>query len=539
MRLDKWFISNLDDSQRRIIQSNPDESIIVQGAAGSGKTNLALHRAAQVSGSSDSYALVVYTQALKRMISYGLETLGLDKERILYFWGLQNRGFDLIGDVYCKSRVLIRPSGKYPCIVFVDKEEKHLRFMSPTPFPPCDYKVNNGDDLCDAMYYHDFSFHYTVETVINNPLFIKMDNISVVRVSTGEHLEGSFYYMRIVNFAHLYLVQGNVVRKFDNIASSGNSIDDAINNDEFSIDFADWVPIGFYNAFGRRKSRFYEVEMDEDLNLDDPDTLLVPSGVIFKKIKEPVDYLIIDEAQDFNLCDYTNSFKSLANKSLSLFGDSSQQIYKERGTTMDEISKVLDYQKMYLKYNYRLPKSIARMAQDLVDPAPDLITNNMKDGGNSDYPRYPKPVVLRYPSEEQELDAILKRITVEDMDDVAILLPTGEEVKRVHDYLASHGVQTQAFYRTDKTVPFHTINTLDFTNVDLPCLMTFYAAKGAEFENVFIPFANELNYSSNKVTPEAFYVACTRSSNRLFISYSGNQITRFMRKVNPSTVSMG
>lgn len=40
MRLGKWFISNLDDSQRKIILQSIDDDIIVQGVAGSGKTNL-------------------------------------------------------------------------------------------------------------------------------------------------------------------------------------------------------------------------------------------------------------------------------------------------------------------------------------------------------------------------------------------------------------------------------------------------------------------------------------------------------------------
>lgn len=49
MRLEKWFISNLDDSQRQIIIRDPNENLIVQGSAGSGKTNLAIHRAVQAS----------------------------------------------------------------------------------------------------------------------------------------------------------------------------------------------------------------------------------------------------------------------------------------------------------------------------------------------------------------------------------------------------------------------------------------------------------------------------------------------------------
>ena len=44
MRLEKWFISNLDDSQRKIIIQSITDDIIVQGAAGSGKTNIVLYR---------------------------------------------------------------------------------------------------------------------------------------------------------------------------------------------------------------------------------------------------------------------------------------------------------------------------------------------------------------------------------------------------------------------------------------------------------------------------------------------------------------
>ncbi len=99
MRLEKWFISKLNDSQRKIIVQSIDEDIIVQGAAGSGKTNLAIHRALQAKNKG-SYAIVIFTVALKRMIAYGMQALGLDKERIAYEWAWTHRGFDLTGDVF-------------------------------------------------------------------------------------------------------------------------------------------------------------------------------------------------------------------------------------------------------------------------------------------------------------------------------------------------------------------------------------------------------------------------------------------------------
>lgn len=102
MRLEKWFISNLDDSQRQIIVRDPNENLIVQGTAGSGKTNLAIHRAMQASAFG-TYAIFIYTIALKRMVAYGMDALGLDKERIAYDWAWSHRGFDFDGFVYWKK----------------------------------------------------------------------------------------------------------------------------------------------------------------------------------------------------------------------------------------------------------------------------------------------------------------------------------------------------------------------------------------------------------------------------------------------------
>lgn len=120
---------------------------------------------------------------------------------------------------------------------------------------------------------------------------------------------------------------------------------------------------------------------------------------------------------------------------------------------------------------------------------------------------------------------------MEDLDDVAILLPNEEDVREVNKYLNDHGIKTQVHYRTRKVVPFRTINTLDFSNNDLPCILTYYAAKGSEFDNVFVPFANE----ANGCTRNSFYVACTRSSRSLYISYAGKRIS-YLNNVSPDFV---
>ena len=428
MRLEKWFISNLDDSQRNIIVQNIDKSIAVRGAAGSGKTNLAIHRALQAKDKG-SYAIVIFTIALKRMIAYGMEALGLDKERIAYEWAWTHRGFDMTGDVYWK-----KSDGKY-----------------------------------------------------------------------------------------LYLVNDMSVRKFERCAKDSKS---------YGIDFADWVDDRFYRAFGRRTSWFHEIPCDENFDVTNTEVYeLIPSGTMFKQPEDNIDYLIVDEAQDFNISDYKQRIVPKAGVSLSLFGDSAQQM-NSQGSNIEDIATALDYDRLSLDYNYRLPKSIAKVVQQIQNTGVDLMTYNRKDGGNSDYPNYPKPVIAKYNNREAELQGILNKIQMEDLDDVAILVPTEADVMEVNKFLNEHGVQTQVHYRTRNVVPFNTINTLDFSNNDLPCILTYYAAKGSEFDNVFVPFANNANAKSRN----SFYVACTRSSRNLYISYSG-KLTSYLNNVTKEFVT--
>lgn len=434
MRLEKWFISNLDDSQRNIIVQNIDKSIAVRGAAGSGKTNLAIHRALQAKNKG-SYAILIFTIALKRMIAYGMEALGLDKERIAYEWAWTHRGFDLTGDVYCQK------------------------------------DCNTGIIMRDV----------------------------------------------------LFLVNDMDVRKFVRANRDSNT---------YGVDFADWVDGKFYYAFGRRTSWFKEVNMDSDFIVTDTENYeIIPSGTMYKQTEDKIDYLIVDEAQDFNIADYQSKIKTKVGKSLSLFGDSAQQMNKN-GSNIEDIAIALDYDRLSLDYNYRLPKSIAKVAQQIQSSNVDLMTNNRKDGGDSDYPNYPKPVIAKFSSRQEELQGILNRIQMEDLDDVAILVPTEADVMEVNKFLNDNGMQTQVHYRTGNVVPFRTINTLDFSNNDLPCILTYYAAKGSEFDNVFVPFAN----AANPKDRNSFYVACTRSSRNLVISYSGKR-TPYLNDVSKEYIT--
>ena len=419
MRLENWFVSNLDESQKKVVAEDVDKGLIVQGVAGSGKTNLAIHRALLAS-KRGSYAIVIFSVALKRMVAYGMQVMGLDRERIAYEWAWLNRGFDIVGDLY------------------MEKDNNQL----------------------------------------------------------------------------LYLVNDMHIRKFTRSEKTPTA---------YGIDFETWVPARFYRAFGRRVSWFAEVTYEGGFDVTNEERFeMIPGGILYRQSEQVLDYLVVDEGQDFSIDEYKTKICPRAKKSLTVFGDSAQQMLRrstipgtacKHGSSMAEIAQVLgaSYKCMTLDYNYRVPISIARFAQQILGGMVDLVSNNKRglDG--------PRPVIVKCQTREAELDAIIGRIRAEDLDDVAILVESNKQAIFVNNYLDGKGIKTQTFFRSRNEVPYDTINTLDFSNGDLPCVLTYYSAKGSEFDNVFIPFAN----NTNRCGRNDFYVACTRSSRNLVISYSG------------------
>ena len=367
MRLDNWFITNPDTSQQEVLKVSINENLIVKGAAGSGKTNMAIYRANQAN--DNTFVIVVYTVALKKMVRYGLSELGLDKDRVVHEWSWINRGIEISGDMFC-----LKGNNKY------DLNEKLLI-------------LKTGEDV---------------------RFFVAKENYDSIIVS----------------------------KTFQNYPTK--VIDNPI---EVSVDFDDWVENRFYYTFNRRSRWFKEIKLlNFQLNPTNENFIFIPSGFVFRD-KGIVNYLIIDEGQDFSIDDYKTNFISQADKSITIFGDTSQQLYKQRGTSIDNIQSVFKFALKNLLFNYRIPKTIAKIAQKIPVPNLDLITQNRKNNGNSDFPSFPKPIVKKCNSEDEELKYIINRIETEGMDDVAILLPNNDIIEKVHKFFSDKGIGTQVRYR--------------------------------------------------------------------------------------------
>ena len=83
--------SELDDDQLRVLNSIIDKSLIVTGCAGSGKSVLALIKAARIEKErGKNYQIIVYTKALCSYMNSGRIELGL-KNMFHYHWYWQNK----------------------------------------------------------------------------------------------------------------------------------------------------------------------------------------------------------------------------------------------------------------------------------------------------------------------------------------------------------------------------------------------------------------------------------------------------------------
>lgn len=78
--------SELDNYQIKVINKKTDNSYIVKGCAGSGKSILALWKAKQIQDENKgSYLYIVYTKALKQYMSDGIKQIGLRENNVANF----------------------------------------------------------------------------------------------------------------------------------------------------------------------------------------------------------------------------------------------------------------------------------------------------------------------------------------------------------------------------------------------------------------------------------------------------------------------
>ena len=264
--------------------------------------------------------------------------------------------------------------------------------------------------------------------------------------------------------------------------------------------------------------------------------------------QEKVDYVLCDEVQDLSAT-LIKCMKQKATKGLFVAGDVNQSIYEEEPchgeptVNPTEILDIINGEDVDLVYIHRLPPSIIKAVQKMM---PELnIFSAKRDMTTED-------VQIRLYDAQQDKSEIeyIMREAIEHVNknySSVILFPTANSAvsfcdqvlemnnkpkwPKMNDQYYKPYFENLNEYLSEKGIPLEYVGngygSLDSVDKEKHiALMTYYSAKGLDFENVFIPFANEdlFIHKNQKKALTLFMVAMTRSRKNLYITYRGKPL---------------
>lgn len=249
-----------------------------------------------------------------------------------------------------------------------------------------------------------------------------------------------------------------------------------------------------------------------------------------------LEYLIIDEVQDLSMSEINDLIKKYRN-GYYFYGDNCQQIYPKRTKNkniINEIKNKYDIKNFKLNQTYRLPLNIAKFASCL-DRRNSRIDEKCYRKGSIDN----IPLIIEFKNIEDEMKYIKNVIENEKWKKVAIILKKNCKVKQVYELMCDLEFPCECKYCVYKGTPQEEKkDNIDFSS-DRPKILTYHSSKGLEFERVFLPQCDvienaRIDGTYNYNYREALFVAVTRASQTLIISYEKNNKSPYLNEIDKS-----
>lgn len=240
--------------------------------------------------------------------------------------------------------------------------------------------------------------------------------------------------------------------------------------------------------------------------------------------KRPVvKYLIVDECQDFSsdeICEL-RKFGEIC----FFFGDTNQSImsFRKALQSVEDTARAIGVGIDSLYRNYRLTVENALLAEEIGE-VEDVVDKCFRHGE--------KPRIFEADSIDGQLDKIASIIKNRRLTNVGILMRHNTmesaqnhsgnsklSVEYAKNYFEKKGLTVEFKYNAN----MDTAMDLDFHSSN-PKILTWWCAKGLQFNDVFIPACN---FDYDDAVRSAMYVAVTRTSERLYLCYSDSLMEWF------------
>jgi len=235
-----------------------------------------------------------------------------------------------------------------------------------------------------------------------------------------------------------------------------------------------------------------------------------------------IKHVIIDEAQDYTLLHYRIIKEMFPAATFTILGDPNQAIHpRQYRASLAEIQKLFAGQNpllVTLNKSYRSTREITAFTLQLLAEQATFKTEYLNRPG-------PKPMVVKVADQAALLPALageIRSLLAEGFASVAVITKTAGEAEALSEAL-NRAIRVRLITKEDKT----------FTSG--PLVIPSYLAKGLEFDAVLITDCSRETYRrAEELT--LFYTVCTRALHRLFLYYTGEP-SPFLAKVDPDLYS--
>lgn len=563
----KDIVTTIQAEQNAIIRADMWRPLIVQGAAGSGKTTIALHRIAYLiynyekSFSPENFMIIAPNKLFLNYISEVLPELGVEKVRQTTF---EEFAQDLIGKRFKlrdanekllefvdhtnteerKQRLaLVRRTSEFKASMhFKEALDRYLKVIEENFIPKEDfifgstliYKYEELNDL--------FINQYKMWPIARRVDEIKK-NLKTRIKARKQAIINQLYEScdKAVAFLKLTVPDENERQRLVTEAIDKRDHDLANLESESNTAVKDYI---------KKISRLSPYEYYKDLVNDagmfdmavgpwlDPEMSLfarsytadmLRSGwleiedlapIIYLKYciygideKIPVRHVVIDEAQDFSAFQIFVLKRIIKDSSFTILGDLNQGIHSYRG--IQDWNEITEYvfsdrknEFLVLEQSYRTTVEIMNAANVVLDKIKSREISKGKP-----VIRHGEDVRIRAMADRKDIIAQILKDLQEfkslSYKSAAIICKTLKECKEVHTLLSKHA--------KDITLITGKEEVYKSGIVVLPSCL----AKGLEFDAVIIFNADAAGYTEDELDIKLLYVAMTRPLHRLYIYHTG------------------
>jgi DNA helicase II / ATP-dependent DNA helicase PcrA len=564
----KDIVSTIQAEQNRVIRADMWKPLIVQGAAGGGKTTIALHRIAYLlynhenTLSPKNFMIIAPNRFFLSYISEVLPDLGVENVVQTTFEDLAQ---EVIGAKYKitspheklalfievkdevaeEAKILLRKISRFKSSLhFTNALRRYIHGIELDFLPKEDFKI----DTTTLFSYNElqklFLIDYSYLPIMKRVNEIKKNLVNTLKANKGAVLEDveHNYDMQIQDARRAMKDCPERRQRIIELADKRDALIEKIKKESKTLikDYIDKIkalsPMEYYRDFLSSSDKFKECcqkSIDEmfaeevriyttdildkgSLEIEDLAPLMfIKYHILGLDDKFSVRHVLIDEAQDFSLFQIYVLKRIINSSSFTILGDLSQGIHSYRGIqNWRDIEKYIfndgSFSFLTLEQSYRTTVEIMDAANKVIKALGDDTLPLAKP-----VIRHGEPVTV---SEMKSLDELADRISVnirESLKDgfksLAVICKTIQECTELKAKFDVLRIKTHLITGTEKNYSGGIV------------VIPSYLVKGLEFDVVIVANASREIYKKQELDIKLLYVAMTRPLHRLHIYSLGNK----------------